>query len=107
KPETAAVLKRTVEALMERGAIVRHLENLGERSLPYKISKHKERHKRGGYFLIDLEAPPSIVSPMMDHLGRDIDVIRRAFIKQPLAKAEECSGIIPGNPEEKLTARKN
>lgn len=49
KPETAAVLKRTVEALMERGAIVRNLENLGERSLPYKISKHKERHRRGGY----------------------------------------------------------
>nr|XP_009916355.1 PREDICTED: 28S ribosomal protein S6, mitochondrial [Haliaeetus albicilla] len=47
-PETAAVLKRTVEALMERGAIVRNLENLGERSLPYKISKHKERHRRGG-----------------------------------------------------------
>ncbi|KAM9259395.1 small ribosomal subunit protein bS6m isoform 2-T2 [Cariama cristata] len=50
RPETAAVLKRTVEALMERGAIVRNLENLGERSLPYKISKHKERHRRGGLF---------------------------------------------------------
>uniref|UniRef100_A0A674HBX8 Small ribosomal subunit protein bS6m n=1 Tax=Taeniopygia guttata TaxID=59729 RepID=A0A674HBX8_TAEGU len=107
RPETAAVLKRTVEALMERGAIVRNLENLGERSLPYKISKHKERHKRGGYFLIDLEAPPSLVSPMMDHLGRDIDVIRRAFIKHPVAKAEECTGILPANPQEKLSARKN
>ncbi|KAM3678477.1 small ribosomal subunit protein bS6m [Ammospiza maritima maritima] len=108
RPETAAVLKRTVEALMERGAIVRSLENLGERSLPYKITKHKERHKRGGYFLIDLEAPPSLVSPMMDHLGRDIDVIRRAFIKRPLAKAEECSGILPVSPEHKLlSAKKN
>ncbi|TRZ10199.1 hypothetical protein HGM15179_016910 [Zosterops borbonicus] len=102
RPETAAVLKRTVEALMERGAVVRNLENLGERSLPYKISKHKERHKRGGYFLIDLEAPPSIVSPMMEHLGRDIDVIRRAFLRHPLAKAEECSGIVPLSPGEKL-----
>ncbi|NXO18003.1 RT06 protein, partial [Oriolus oriolus] len=107
KPETAAALKRTVEALMERGAIVRNLENLGERPLPYKISKHKERHKRGGYFLIDLEAPPSIVSPMMDHLGRDIDVIRRAFLKHPVAKAEQCSGTSPVSPEEKLTASQN
>eukprot|EP00076_Gallus_gallus_P041423 XP_025006961.1 28S ribosomal protein S6, mitochondrial isoform X2 [Gallus gallus] len=48
RPETAAVLKRTVEALMERGAIVRNLENLGERALPYKISKHNHRHRRGG-----------------------------------------------------------
>lgn len=41
-----------MEALMEKGAIVRNLENLGERALPYKISKHKERHKRGGYVLL-------------------------------------------------------
>ncbi|XP_009877712.1 PREDICTED: 28S ribosomal protein S6, mitochondrial [Apaloderma vittatum] len=106
QPETAAVLKRTVEALMERGAIVRNLENLGERSLPYKISKHKERHRRGGYFLIDLEGPPSIVSTMMDHLGRDIDIIRRAFLKHPVSKTEECSGIIPVNYEDKLSAKK-
>ncbi|NWQ77578.1 RT06 protein, partial [Columbina picui] len=106
KPETAAVLKRTVEALMERGAVVRNLENLGEKSLPYKISKHKERHRRGGYFLIDLEGPPSIVSAMMDHLGRDIDVIRRAFVKHPVSKTEECSGIIPVNHEDKLMGKK-
>ncbi|KAK2527177.1 Mrps6 [Columba guinea] len=106
QPETAAVLKRTVEALMERGAVVRNLENLGEKSLPYKISKHKERHRRGGYFLIDLEGPPSIVSAMMDHLGRDIDVIRRAFVKHPVSKTEECSGIIPVNHEDKLMGKK-
>ncbi|XP_021254908.1 28S ribosomal protein S6, mitochondrial [Numida meleagris] len=106
RPETAAVLKRTVEALMERGAIVRNLENLGERALPYKISKHNQRHRRGGYFLVDLEAPPSIVSTMMDHLGRDIDVIRRAFIKHPVSKTEECSGIVPVNYEDKLIPRK-
>ncbi|NWI48718.1 RT06 protein, partial [Calyptomena viridis] len=106
KPETAAVLKRTVEALMERGAVVRNLENLGQRALPYKISKHSERHRRGWYFLVDLEAPPSIVEPMRDHLGRDIDVIRMGFIKHPVAKAEECNGIIPIDLGLKLTARK-
>ncbi|XP_015737470.1 28S ribosomal protein S6, mitochondrial isoform X2 [Coturnix japonica] len=106
RPETAAVLKRTVEALMERGAIVRNLENLGERALPYKISKHNHRHRRGGYFLVDLEGPPSIVSTMMDHLGRDIDIIRRAFTKYPVPKTEECSGIVPVNYEEKLMPKK-
>ncbi|KFV45226.1 hypothetical protein N341_00755, partial [Tyto alba] len=106
KPETAAVLKRTVEALMERGAIVRNLENLGEKSLPYRISKHNEHHRRGWYFLIDIEAPPSVVSTMMDHLGRDIDVIRRGFVKHQVSKTEECSGIIPVNYEEKLIAKK-
>lgn len=56
--------------------------------------------------MIDLEGPPSIVSTMMDHLGRDIDVIRRAFIKHPVSKTEECSGIIPVNYEDKLIAKK-
>uniref|UniRef100_A0A8B9N5H6 Small ribosomal subunit protein bS6m n=1 Tax=Accipiter nisus TaxID=211598 RepID=A0A8B9N5H6_9AVES len=67
-PETAAVLKRTVEALMERGAIVRNLENLGERSLPYKISKHKERHRRGGRG--DSRGAP-FMKPFLDHLPGD------------------------------------
>lgn len=41
---------------------------------------------------------------MMDHLGRDVDVIRRAFIKYPVSKTEECSGIV--NYEDKLTPKK-
>ncbi|OWK00574.1 MRPS6 [Cervus elaphus hippelaphus] len=47
-PETAAALKRTLEALMDGGAVVRSLENLGERALPYKMSAHSQRHTRGG-----------------------------------------------------------
>lgn len=67
KPETAAALKRTVEALMERGAIVRNLENLGERSLPYKISKHRERHKRGGYVVMPFPPILSVLLPENGH----------------------------------------
>uniref|UniRef100_UPI003B9EA023 mitochondrial ribosomal protein S6 isoform 3 n=2 Tax=Rattus norvegicus TaxID=10116 RepID=UPI003B9EA023 len=48
RPETAAALKRTIESLMDRGAIVRNLENLGERALPYRISSHSQQHSRGG-----------------------------------------------------------
>ncbi|KAG7334394.1 hypothetical protein KOW79_002801 [Hemibagrus wyckioides] len=61
RPETAAVLRRTVETLMQRGAVVRNLENLGERRLPYKISKHNQPHTRGGYFLIDFHASPPVL----------------------------------------------
>ncbi|KAL1263417.1 hypothetical protein QQF64_006156 [Cirrhinus molitorella] len=64
RPETAAVLRRTVETLFERGAVVRSLENLGERRLPYKISKHDSRHTHGGYFSIDFHASPKIVSEL-------------------------------------------
>ncbi|XP_050785727.1 28S ribosomal protein S6, mitochondrial isoform X1 [Gopherus flavomarginatus] len=106
RPEMASALKRTIEALMERGAVVRNLENLGERSLPYKISKHNQDHRRGGYFLVDFDGPPTIVSTMMDHLGRDVDVIRPTFLKHRVSKTEECSGIIPVNYEDKLYTKK-
>ncbi|XP_074852577.1 small ribosomal subunit protein bS6m [Carettochelys insculpta] len=106
RPEVAATLKRTVEALMERGAVVRNLENLGERSLPYRIYKHNHDHKKGGYFLVDFDGPPAIVSTMMDHLGRDIDVIRSTILKHPVSKTVACSGIIPVNYEDKLYTKK-
>ncbi|XP_062982740.1 small ribosomal subunit protein bS6m [Elgaria multicarinata webbii] len=106
RPETAATLKRTVEALMERGAVVRNLENLGERALPYRISKHNEDHTRGGYFLVDFDSPSTIVSAMLEHLGRDIDVVRSTILKHHVVKMEECMGIIPDNIEDKLTYKK-
>ncbi|KAM4796755.1 small ribosomal subunit protein bS6m [Rhinophrynus dorsalis] len=107
RPETAATLKRTIQALMERGAIVRELENLGERALPYKISKHNMRHTHGGYFLVDFYAPPTIVPDMLDHLSRDIDVIRPTILKQePKADEAECPGMDPVDLEAKFRRRR-
>ncbi|XP_021562334.1 28S ribosomal protein S6, mitochondrial [Carlito syrichta] len=107
QPETAAALKRTIEALMDRGAIVRDLENLGERALPYKISTHSQRHSRGGYFLVDFYAPTTTVESMMEHLSRDVDVIRPNIVKHPLTQdVKECEGIVPVPLEEKLYSTK-
>ncbi|XP_030058033.1 small ribosomal subunit protein bS6m [Microcaecilia unicolor] len=107
RPETAATLKRTVEALMKHGAVVRNLESLGERSLPYRIFKHSQQHTRGGYFLLDLDAPADIVTSMMDHMDRDIDVIRPTFIRQRVyLQLEECAGMSPPDYEAKLRSRR-
>ncbi|XP_078513055.1 small ribosomal subunit protein bS6m [Lissotriton helveticus] len=107
RPETAATLKRTIQALMDRGAIVRSLENLGERALPYKISKHSMRHSRGGYFLVDFNAPPTIIPSVLDHLARDIDVIRPTVLKQDDKKSEqECLGMVPVDYAAKLYGKK-
>ncbi|XP_054456177.1 28S ribosomal protein S6, mitochondrial [Anoplopoma fimbria] len=82
RPGTAAALRRTVETLMERGAVVRDLENLGERLLPYKITKHNERHSRGAYFLLGFYAAPSILPSLLNHLHRDVDVVRPTVLKK-------------------------
>ncbi|XP_013856665.1 small ribosomal subunit protein bS6m [Austrofundulus limnaeus] len=81
RPETVACLRRTVEALLERGAVVRDLESLGERMLPYKMSKHSQVHTRGTYFLIDFYSSPNILITMQDHLQRDVDVVRSTILK--------------------------
>ncbi|KAM9671122.1 small ribosomal subunit protein bS6m isoform 1-T1 [Dama dama] len=107
EPETAAALKRTLEALMDRGAVVRNLENLGERALPYKMSAHSQRHTRGGYFLVDFYAPTTTVESIMEHLSRDTDVIRPNVVKHPLTqKVKECEGMVPVPLEEKLYSTK-
>ncbi|CAJ1067777.1 S ribosomal protein S6%2C mitochondrial [Xyrichtys novacula] len=82
RPETAAALRRTVETLMERGAVVRNLENLGEKLLPYKISKHNQKHVTGAYFLLDFYSPPNIIIGLLDHLHRDVDVVRPTVLKK-------------------------
>nr|XP_030736779.1 28S ribosomal protein S6, mitochondrial [Globicephala melas] len=106
-PETAAALKRTLETLMDRGAVVRNLENLGERALPYRISAHSQQHTRGGYFLVDFYAPTTTVEGIMEHLSRDIDVIRPNIVKHPLTQeVKECEGIVPVPLEEKLYSTK-
>ncbi|KAM7247972.1 hypothetical protein CapIbe_000011, partial [Capra ibex] len=107
RPETAAALKRTLEALMDRGAVVRSLESLGERTLPYKMSAHSQQHTRGGYFLVDFYAPTATVESIMEHLSRDIDVIRPNVVKHPLTQeVKECEGIVPVPLEEKLYSTK-
>ncbi|XP_071379047.1 small ribosomal subunit protein bS6m [Centroberyx affinis] len=96
RPETAAALRRTVETLMERGAVVRGLENMGERLLPYRISKHNQRHSRGAYFLIDFYAAPNIGPSLLDHLDRDVDVVRPTLLKKDAeVSTKTCCGPAP------------
>ncbi|XP_072292756.1 small ribosomal subunit protein bS6m [Eucyclogobius newberryi] len=93
RPETAAAVRRTVETLMERGAVVRDLENLGERLLPYKITKHNQKHDTGTYFLVDFYASPNILKSLMDHLNRDVDVVRPSVLKkEENVSSQSCCG---------------
>ncbi|XP_062887567.1 small ribosomal subunit protein bS6m-like [Mobula hypostoma] len=108
RPEVvAAALRQIVEALLENGAVVRNLENLGEWTLPHKISKHSLRHTRGGNYLVDFEASPTILATMLDHLYCDIDVIRPTILKQRPPKSEKNNpGLIPPDNGAKLHSKR-
>ncbi|XP_068424514.1 small ribosomal subunit protein bS6m [Clinocottus analis] len=94
RPGTSAALRRTVETLMDRGAVVRDIENLGERLLPYRITKHNQRHNRGAYFLVDFYGAPSILTGLLDHLHRDVDVVRPTVLKKDdQVPSSNCCGL--------------
>ncbi|XP_055423607.1 small ribosomal subunit protein bS6m isoform X2 [Bubalus kerabau] len=59
------------------------------------------------YFLVDFYAPTTTVASIMEHLSRDIDVIRPNVVKHPLTQeVKECEGIVPVPLEEKLYSTK-
>lgn len=49
KQELSSVLKGVCTTLMQNGAILRKLENLGEKELPYRINSRKGRFTHGRY----------------------------------------------------------
>ena len=49
KQDLSAALRGVCTTLLQNGAILRELQNLGEKELPYKISVHKERFTHGRY----------------------------------------------------------
>lgn len=46
KPELQNILKRTATTIFDKGGIIRKLENLGLKDLPYKISAHGVVNKK-------------------------------------------------------------
>lgn len=56
---------------------------------------------------MDFYAPTSAVESILDHLARDIDVVRPNVVKHPLTQeVKECGGIVPVPLEEKLYSTK-
>lgn len=81
-------MKRTSEAIFEKGGIIRKFENLGTRELPFKISEHGLVHKVASSFVIRFDTPPTAIHDIREELGRDVDVIRRHIFKLEDTKQE-------------------
>lgn len=91
RSEVISVLKRTAGTLLDKGCIIRKLENLGARALPYKISEHGIVHREGAYFNISFDAAPTKISDFMEEFGRDIDIVRRRIFKIEEPEEFQCT----------------
>ncbi|KAL8570935.1 hypothetical protein ACOMHN_023607 [Nucella lapillus] len=76
RPELAQVLRRSCATILEKGGIIRNMENLGDKTLPYKMSNHGQRHTIGSYFLVQFDSPTSTLPEVKDELRRDVDIVR-------------------------------
>ncbi|KAI0236850.1 28S ribosomal protein S6, mitochondrial [Lamellibrachia satsuma] len=90
RPELVKAIKRSAEAVMERGGIVRSFENLGTRELPYRMFAHVGREKRGTYFLVNFDSPGTPLISLLDHLQRDLDIIRPRILRKEEEVTRPC-----------------
>ncbi|XP_071497304.1 small ribosomal subunit protein bS6m-like [Diadema antillarum] len=82
RPEMVDALKRSLTEVMNNGGIVRKIENLGEKRLPYRMRAHRQNFSHGQYFVVDFDGPPTIVPPVMEYFRRDIDIIRPTVLRR-------------------------
>jgi ribosomal protein S6 len=61
---------------MENRGIIRKIENLGEKDLPYRIRAHSKIFCKGRYILFDTEVPPTVLPSLRWKLGLNENVIR-------------------------------
>lgn len=80
KPELIATLMRAGEGILQRGGIIRHLENLGTKELPFRMRAHNQSHMKGSYFIFHFESSPTIIDDLKDLCLRDIDVVRPSIV---------------------------
>ncbi|XP_064629195.1 small ribosomal subunit protein bS6m-like [Lineus longissimus] len=89
RPALTQVLKRTCESIMTKGGIITKMENLGTKTLPYRMSKHGEKYFTGNYFIFNFQSPSAVVEDLNEELNRDVDVIRPAFLNRDVERFEK------------------
>ncbi|XP_026747184.1 probable 28S ribosomal protein S6, mitochondrial [Trichoplusia ni] len=91
KPELKTTLTRISHAIFDRGGIIRNIENLGFRPMPYKTTAHGLVHKEANYFVFKIDTPTKAVADLKEEYRRDVDVVRqRVFLAQEPSK-NDCT----------------
>ncbi|CAD0198812.1 unnamed protein product [Chrysodeixis includens] len=91
KPELKTTLTRISHAIFDRGGIIRNIENLGFRPMPYKTTAHGLVHREANYFVFKIDTPTKAVADLKEEYRRDVDVVRqRVFLSQEPSK-NDCT----------------
>lgn len=92
KTQLKSTLKRTAQAIFDKGGIIRRIENMGTRDMPYKTSVHGVVYNKASYYLMEFNASPQHIETLAEEYGRDIDIIRkRIYKKQAILEEIACT----------------
>uniref|UniRef100_A0A1X7U074 Small ribosomal subunit protein bS6m n=1 Tax=Amphimedon queenslandica TaxID=400682 RepID=A0A1X7U074_AMPQE len=67
--------------ILNEGALLRQIQYLGHRKLPYRMVAHKAPFDEGSYLVCNIEAGPHMVKTIMDTLKKTKTVIRASMVK--------------------------
>ncbi|XP_018325427.1 probable 28S ribosomal protein S6, mitochondrial [Agrilus planipennis] len=91
KPELVSTLKRIAQCIYDKQGIIRKVENLGTKSLPFKISIHGNVYRDASYYLMEFNTPPHSVEELAEEYNRDVDIIRKQIYKKAAEEFKECT----------------
>ncbi|KAL0839589.1 hypothetical protein ABMA28_016278 [Loxostege sticticalis] len=81
KSELKTCLKRVSQAIFDRGGIIKNIENLGFKPMPYKTSSHGLVHREANYFVLKVDTATQAVADLKEEYSRDVDIIRQRVYK--------------------------
>ncbi|XP_041354202.1 28S ribosomal protein S6, mitochondrial-like [Gigantopelta aegis] len=91
RPELAQTIRRTCENIMTRGGIIQKMENLGLKTLPYRMVSHGTRNAEGNYILIKFDGRTNSIMSIEDELKRDVDIIKPNIFREEEEFVRPCS----------------
>ncbi|CAF0713915.1 unnamed protein product [Brachionus calyciflorus] len=87
RPELVQSIKRGAELILKNNGVIRSFENLGHRTLPYRLKSKEGNHTEGNYMLIKFDLPRNHVPNVISEIQKDADYIRSGIT--PITEFED------------------
>ncbi|GBP63210.1 Probable 28S ribosomal protein S6, mitochondrial [Eumeta japonica] len=91
KTELKETLKRISNTIFGQGGIIRNIENLGFRKLPYKTSANGMVHHEVHFYLFKMDTPSRSIKNLREEYRRDVDIVRQRIFRTQADSQEPCT----------------
>jgi len=92
KKDLVSCLKRTGELVLNSNGILRKIENMGTRSLPFRFTTGipgNKNYTSGNFFLYHCDVPPQTIYKIADSIKMDTDIMRVYFDEKKVKIADD------------------